>query len=153
MILFAPNSLIKSADHNLNNAGLDARLVNLEVVPCAFGKINSGTGSGNKTLTLTASGMTMVNSNTGVRVDKAGKYFINAQQLLSTTTTALYFAIMINGNSVAYGYINGSTMKDANASYLGQLNVGDVISINFNVAVTSCWELPHSYLEVFRVGA
>lgn len=153
MYIFTPNTLIESSKVNANFA----EVTNLENVPRAYGYIAGATAIGTKTLTLTTTtGLSMQDTNTTVRADVAGTYFVDARQLIQNGGNALYWSIRKNGSDVSYAYMNATAFYDAQTSWMGPLAVGDKISINYSTAVTNSWGGgggAHSIFSMFRVGA
>ncbi len=98
-------------------------------------------------------GFTMLNSNTRIRFDVAGTYFIFARQLISTNANTIYYQILKNGSVVAYDYRNlnvGTT--DVNVSYSDTFAAGDYIEMGLSLSIAACWAGPHSHISIIRVA-
>jgi len=151
MIIFTPNTVIKSTEVNFNFTEVQSQITDLQSVPRAYGYIGSNTAGGYKTLYLTTSGITFDGTNK-LTVSVAGIYFIHAQQLISTTVNAVYWGIHKNGVFTRYGYMNGSVnTNDVIASDLLSLSVGDTIQIYQSTAISSAWQGEHSSFQMFCI--
>lgn len=151
MIIFTPNTVIRSTEINSNFNEVDGRLDLLESPVYAYGSVASNTADGVKTLYPTASsGITFNGSNLYTVVTK-GIYYIYAQQLQITGASAIYFRVDINGSAVRYGYIPGSTMTDVTVGYMGELSTGNTIRIYQQNACNSAWEGQHSSFQIFLI--
>lgn len=150
MIIFTPNTVIKSADINTNFDGIDGRLDLLEAPAYASGTIGAEIAVGYKSLTEELnSGITKTNSTTYTVVTK-GIYSLRFQQLINTTN-ATYLYIHINGAPTKYGYLTGPNMEDVGVSDLVSLNVGDTIKLYLGVAVINTWTAGHASYQIILV--
>ena len=154
MYVFTPNTLIKSAEVNVNFTEADTRLTKLETPPYYNGDIqNENTATTYKVLGPSReliSGITKTNTSTLTVVTK-GIYVIQAQQLISAGANAGYFEIRINNTTETYGYYPGNSFNDVPVSCMKELNVGDTIRIYQTAAVTTTWAGAHSNLSVFCI--
>jgi hypothetical protein len=90
----------------------------------------------------------------GVWPYAAGYYFIQAQQLISTGASAIYFNIHKNGAAIKYGFVsNALNTVDVNAATIVYLTPADYISFSVTNTLTSAWGNPHSSFQIFRVSA
>lgn len=119
--------------------------------PYVSAKIGSETASGNKSFnTVSSSGFTIASNRLTAQI--AGRYFISVDQLISTSGSALYYAINKNGVTISYAYRNGSvTTTDVHTACIVDLVAGDYIEINQSAAITSSWSGTHSNFEIFKI--
>lgn len=122
--------------------------------PYVSAKIDAGLTSALKSFnTISLSGFTVQNSNTRFRCDVAGRYFVFAQQLISTSGSATpYFRIQKNGSSVTHGYMTTNIpTSDIFASGIVDLAVNDYIELNQVGAIASAWTGDHSNFSIFKI--
>ena len=154
MIIFTPNTVIKSADVNTNFSGLDTRADNLENPVYYNGDIQTEiTGTTYKVLGPNReliNGITKTNTST-LTVTVKGIYFIHIQQLIQATVNAGYFEIRINNATATYGYYTGSSFNDVPATVIRELNINDTIRVYQTTAITSSWAVGHSDISVFLI--
>lgn len=119
--------------------------------PYVSAKVGAETTSGNKSFnTVSSSGFTIASTRLTAQI--AGRYFISVDQLISTSASALYYAINKNGSTVSYAYRNGSvTTTDVHTACIVDLAVGDYIEINQSTAIASAWSGTHSNFEMFKI--
>lgn len=120
--------------------------------PHFAGNIQGNLPAGLKTIDQWSSiGFTLGNSSRTLTCTIAGKYFINARQLINAGAGTLYWGIMKNSTFISYGYKLANTFSDANCSIITDLNVGDYIEIYQTQAISGAWGSPHSSLEIFKL--
>ena len=151
MIIFTPNTVIRSTEVNSNFNEIDSRVDNLENPIYAYGVVASNTGDGVKTLYPTVSnGITFNGTNLYTVVTK-GIYFLHFQQLIQTGGSATYFRIDVNSSPIRYAYLTGSNMEDCIVSEMRELNVNDTIRCYQQNAITAAWEGQHSSFQIFCI--
>lgn len=154
MIIFTPNTVIKSTEVNSNFDEANTRLNKLESPVYYNGDIKAEiTATTYKTLGPNReaySGITKTNATT-LTVDTKGFYVITIQQLIQAGANAGYFCIRINNADITYGYYTANSMNDVPASLLKELNVNDTIRVYQSHAITTSWEGAHSNINVFMI--
>lgn len=147
MYIFTPNTLIKSAEVNANNAELDTRLDLLEAPIYAYGTLGSEL-TGYKTMTEVAnSGITKTNATT-YTIATAGLYQFYAQQLMNSTGATNFFS-QVNGTTIHHGWQSGQ-QADMITTFMKNLAVGDTVRLNVDAGVATVWTGDHSvyYLKL-----
>ena len=152
MIIFTPNTVIRSTEVNSNFNEIDGRIDNLEAPIYAYGNIVSGTGAGVRGLNISSySGVQFINGNT-IKILTKGIYFIHAQQLVQNDGAgALYWSLYASGMVVRYGYINTSVFTDAIVSELKEFDKNMELQIYYSKSVANSWEGPHSAFQLFCI--
>lgn len=141
MIIFTPNTVIKSADVNLNNNGLNDRLTAVETAVYAYGTLGSEL-SGYKTFTETANnGITKTNATTYTIVT-AGLYVFHAQQLMNTTGATNFWSY-VNSTGIHHGW-QQTIQKDVSTTFTRLLSVGDTVRCYIDGGVATVWTAEHS---------
>ena len=81
----------------------------------------------------------------------AGKYYVSAQQLISSSG-GVYFNIFKNGTTIVYAYSDNDSTYDVTVATLVDLQVNDYIELYYNNTVSSSWGSIHSAYTVFKVS-
>ena len=150
MVIFTPNTVIRSTEVNSNFDEVTGRLDLLEEPIYAYGTLG-GELSGDKTFTQTAGNGITKTSATVYTIATAGLYQFYAQQLITTTGGATYFFSKVNGSTIHHGW-HYNIQKDITTTFTRLLNAGDYITCNYDSYVTSCWGGSHSvyYLNLLK---
>lgn len=152
MIIFTPNTVIRSTEVNSNFNEIDGRIDNLESPIYAYGNIASGTGSGVRNLNISSYSGVQFNSNNTIKILTKGIYFIHAQQLVQNDGAgALYWSLYASGMSIRYGYLNTSVFTDAIVSEMKEFDVNMELQIYYSKSVASSWEGQHSAFQLFCI--
>lgn len=154
MIIFTPNTVIRSTEVNSNFDEVSGRL-DLVENPVYY---NADIGGQNTATTYKAfglyrelnNGFTKTNSTT-LTVQTAGIYFIAFQQLIVGGGANGYLYLYVNGVEKTYTYIIAGSQRDYGNTWLGLLNVGDTIRLYNSHATASCWSGGHSDFSVILV--
>jgi len=87
-----------------------------------------------------------------ITVPVAGKYFIQAQQLVNTVGTAVYLHIRKNSNTVRYAYSNNDDTYDMNVSAMVDCAANDYIDFYYSGTTTYSWAEPHTGVICYLIG-
>ena len=86
-----------------------------------------------------------------VTVQKAGRYYVKAQQLVQTTTDNSYLLLLKNGGIVCHAWVINNSMQDAYISAIVDLAVNDYISFGWSGFVNFAWGGAHSNVSIFMI--
>jgi hypothetical protein len=87
-----------------------------------------------------------------ITVPVAGKYFVQAQQLVNTVGTSVYLHIRKNSNTVRYAYSNNDDTYDMNVSAMVDCAANDYIDFYYSGTTTYSWADPHSGVICYLIG-
>lgn len=149
MIIFTPNTVIRSTEVNSNFDEVTGRLDLLEEPIYAYGTLG-GELSGNKTFTQTAGNGITKTSGTVYTIATAGLYNFHAQQLMNTTGATNFWS-SVNGVGIHHGW-QQSQQNDMITTFTRVLNVGDYITCGCDTGVATVWTGSHSvyYLNMIN---
>ena len=149
MIIFTPNTVIRSTEVNSNFNEVDGRLDLLESPVYAYGTLG-GELSGNKTFTETANNGITKTSATVYTIATAGLYIFHAQQLMNTTGATNFWSY-VNGTGIHHGW-QQTQQNDMITTFTRQLAVGDTVTCGCDTGVATVWTGSHSvyYLNLIN---
>lgn len=120
-----------------------------------YAEIGTEVATGNKSFPNSVmNGFTLINTNTRIRCDVPGTYFISARQLMSTNANQIYFKIMKNTSieiGFAYPKPNVGT-QDVLTSGTCVLAANDYIEIYISNTITAAWAGGHSNITITRIA-
>jgi len=85
-----------------------------------------------------------------VYAQKAGRYYVKAQQLINATTTYIYLFLRKNGVIHCHAWI-GLSMQDMFISSIIDMAVNDYIDFAYGGNVSNSWGASHSNVSIFMV--
>lgn len=99
-------------------------------------------------------GFTLVQTTARIYPLKAGTYYVQAQQLIRTTSVTMYMQLRKNGTTVInHGYSNSvSTHDDIRCSAIVDLVVGDYVDIYYSGTLVYSWGGAHSCVICYLVN-
>lgn len=154
MVIFTPNTVIRSTEINSNFNEVDGRLDLLEN-PVYYNGDIGGENTVNTYKTLGPyreinNGFTKTNSTTLTVVTK-GIYYVAFQQLISGGASNGYFLFYVNGVEKCNGYIIAGSQRDYGNHWTGQLNTGDTLRLFITTALAGSWSGGHSDFSVVLI--
>ena len=121
--------------------------------PCAGGTVSSGTGSGNKGITVGFNrGFTI--STPDITIPLTGKYLVMWKQLVATDSVQLYYSLRVNDGLIKYAYnIGGGVYNDLGLTLIIDVSANDILNFHFDRTVNNSWSGGHSTWSVLFLGS
>jgi hypothetical protein len=85
-----------------------------------------------------------------VYAQRAGRYYVKAQQLINSTTTNIYLLLRRNGGIICHAWM-GLSMQDLFISSIVDMAVNDYIDFAYLGTVPNSWGGTHSNVSIFMV--